>query len=224
MQERKLEIRRGNKVVRIDAAPPEALYDFRFRQLLGKHAWNTLPHKVQKRFSKRLSEGQVALYSGHIAEARFSKFGAFFAQACRLIGAPLPLHHDVGTSAAVSVAEDKASGGQHWTRIYHRKNGFPQAINSVKGFRGPTGLQEYIGCGIGMALTVGALENGLSFLSDHYFVEIGKLHLRLPRWMMQLRTEVRHIDIGDGWFDFSLSVSHKRLGELIYQRVRFEDR
>jgi len=224
MQERKIEFSKGVKRASEIANASESLYDLRFRKLLNPDDWDSLPAAVQRRFSKRLSEGQIALYSGYIAEARFSKIGISFAQACRIIGAPLPLHRDIGASAAVSVAEDGASGGQHWTRIYHREKGFPQTINSVKGFKGSTGLQEYIGKGIGMALKVRVLQKGLSFVSDHYFIEIGNLHIRLPRWMMQLRTEVQHIDQGDGWFDFSLSVSHKWLGELIYQRVRFQDR
>jgi hypothetical protein len=221
----------AQQVVRVPqraAAPAPApvaanLLDLRFRALLARDAWDTLPPLVQKRFSKRLNEGRVALYAGQIAEARFNKAGWMLAQALRLIGAPLPLRRDVGVPAAVCVAEDARGGGQLWTRIYHHRRGFPQMINSAKRFAGATGLEEYIGKGIGMALRVEAVQGGLAFISDHYFIQLCGLRLRIPHYCGPGRTVVRHIDKGDGCFDFSLQLVHPLLGELVYQRAEFRD-
>ncbi len=80
--------------------------------------------------------------------------GWLLAHAARLIGGPLPLSRDAHTPSVVTVTEDVAAKGQHWTRLYARKRGFPQVVHSSKRFQGPTGLEEYVGCGVGMALTI----------------------------------------------------------------------
>ncbi|WP_298467357.1 DUF4166 domain-containing protein [uncultured Erythrobacter sp.] len=198
-------------------------YDTRFRRLIGKHAWESLPEAVQRRFSKRVEGARVVIYPGVIKQARFSRAGRILAQLCRLIGGPLPLGSDCGVPAAVSVSEDCAGGGQCWTRVYGRKSGFPQVIHSAKRFAGPTGIEEHIGRGIGMALKVSAVDGGLEFRSDHYFVEALGHRMKLPRWMEPGETVVRHIDQGEGQFVFSLNVRHPWLGELVYQEGLFED-
>jgi len=199
------------------------LIDLRFRGLLRRADWDALPIRVKRRFSKRLAANRIALYAGEITEVRFSGLGWFLAQALSVIGGPLPLRRDINVPAAVCVAEDRQGGGQIWTRIYHHTDGFPQMINSAKRFAGPTGLEEHIGWGIGMALRVEPIEKGLAFISDHYFWQLGKLRLKLPRWIVPGRTEVRHIDRGDGSFDFTLRLIHPRFGELLWQRAIFRD-
>ena len=198
-------------------------YDTRFRSLIGEDAWRDLPLAVQKRFSKRLAGAKVAIYPGIIEEVRFSRFGWILAQLCRVIGAPLPLHRDKGVPATVCVSEDGLGGGQCWTRIYGRKHGFPQVIHSAKRFAGKSGLEEYLGRGIGMALRVHAENDGLVFRSDHYFLDLGPVRLRLPHWIGPGRTEVRHRDLGEGRFEFSLRLMHPLLGELVYQSGVFHD-
>ena len=198
-------------------------YDARFRVLVGEVSWGRLPEAVRARFSKRLAGTRSAIYPGVIREIRFSRAGWLLAQSCRLIGSPLPIFRDTGVPATVSVSEDHGSGGQCWTRIYGRKHGFPQVIHSAKRFAGKSGLEEYLGRGIGMALKVAALNDGLEFRSDHYFVEIGRLRLRLPHWIGPGQTLVRHRDLGEGKFEFSLQLVHPLLGELVYQSGIFRD-
>ncbi|WP_284125869.1 DUF4166 domain-containing protein [Parerythrobacter aestuarii] len=199
------------------------LYDARFRRLLGRDAWNGLPEAVQRRFSKRIEGARVAIYPGEITEARCSRIGRLFVQLARLIGGPLPLNFDSGVPAVVTVSEDHANGGQCWTRVYGRQIGFPQVIHSAKQFNGSTGLEEHIGCGIGMALRVEAVAGGLEFRSDHYFLQVRDHRIRMPRWLAPGETVVRHIECGDGRFTFSLQLTHRWLGELVYQQGQFRD-
>ncbi len=198
-------------------------YDTRFRRLLGKQAWESLPGAVRRRFSKRVEGQRVVIYPGVIKQAQFSRAGRILAQLCRLIGGPLPLSSDCDVPAAVSVSEDCVSGGQCWTRVYGRRSGFPQVIHSAKRFAGPSGLEEHLGRGIGMALEAVAVDGGLEFRSDHYFVAVFGRRLKLPRWLEPGRTVVRHIDKGEGSFVFSLALEHKWLGEMVYQEGLFED-
>ena len=209
------------------AIPPaggaEELIDLRFRQLLGPQDWALLPDAVRRRFGKRLGVGQSANYAGQVLSCRMSVGGWVLAQACRLIGAPLPLERDGGVAAIVSVTEDGASGGQVWTRVYARRHGFPQVIHSAKRFAGPTGLEEYLGGGFGIALRVSAIEGGIRFSSDHYFLQLGRIRLRLPRLLAPGLLTIDHVDCGWGSFTFTLALRHRLLGEVMRQHSRFRD-
>ncbi len=209
--------------------PPEAesfgtsVWDLRFRALLGAAAWMRLPAPVRARFSKRLQPGLAVTYVGRIIHSRRTWLGAMVAQAARLIGAPLPLHDDLGVPAVVTVTEDAATGGQFWTRLYGRARGFPQVIHSSKRFAGPTGLEEYLGLGFGIALTVSADEQALHFHSDHYFLQLGHRRLRLPRFLSPAMT-VSHVDFGADWFAFVLMLEHPLAGEILSQTGLFRER
>ena len=207
----------------LDSAPDDALGDLRFRALLGAAQWARLPGAVRARFSKRYVPGKSVSYSGTITECRMNQAGWLLAQACRLIGAPLPLDRGCGGAAVVTVTEHAPSGGQVWTRVYARRGGFPQVIHSAKMFSGPTGLEEYVGLGIGIALRVNGDAKGISFVSDHYFFKVGRMHLRLPHWLAPGALRIDHLDRSEGQFLFVLDLHHRLLGQLIHQVGRFAD-
>lgn len=216
--------------VRTIIVPEEAteegvgLHDLRFAALLGAAAWSRLPPAVCARFSKRLAPDTAVTYVGTIVDSRRTLAGQWLTELCRLIGAPLPLDADVGVPAVVTVTEDGTSGGQFWTRMYGRLHGFPQVIHSSKRFAGPTGLEEYLGCGFGIALTVSADEQALHFHSDHYFLTMGRVRLRLPRWLGPGALTISHVDQGDERFAFVLSLVHPLFGEIIRQTGIFRER
>lgn len=205
------------------AAGGGELCDLRFSALLGLEAWQALPARVRARFSKRYAPGKSVSYTGAVSECRMSRTGWCLAQLCRLIGAPLPLDHGGGQAAVVTVTEHGPSGGQVWTRVYARTNGFPQVIHSAKMFAGPTGLEEYLGLGVGIALSVESRPRGIAFRSDHYFVRLGRWRLRLPGWLTPGALRIDHVDRGDGRFLFALDLTHPLLGPLIQQACEFAD-
>jgi len=202
----------------------ESLCDLRFRRLIGAEDWARLPAAVRRRFAKRLATGCSVTYAGRVVETRLSRLGWLLAQLARVIGAPLPLG-DIrgGAAAAVTVTEDRAGAGQFWTRLYVRERGFPQVIHSAKRFAGPTGLEELVGGGIGMALTLGVEEGALVFRSAGYFLRLFRRRLLLPAWLTPGTITVGHHELGGGRFLYSLDVIHPRFGRLVRQSAIFED-
>lgn len=197
--------------------------DLRFRALLGERHWSALPAAVRTRFGKRIADCRCVTYSGEVVECRMSRAGWLLAQLARLIGGPLPFSRDAEVPATVCVTEDAASGGQFWMRLYGRRRGFPQVIRSSKRFCGPTGLEEYIGHGFGVALRIEVAGSILHFVSDHYFVSLLGWRLRLPHWLEPGALKVSHVDCNHGLFAFVLDLRHAWLGELIRQTAMFMD-
>jgi hypothetical protein len=204
-------------------APPLRLGDLRFRALLGEAEWAVLPQAIRRRFSKRLAGGETAVYVGTISETRFSRLGWLLAQLLRLIGGPLPTARDADIAAVVTVTEERATGGQVWTRLYARKHGFPQVIHSAKRFSGRTGLEEHVGYGIGMALKVEVKERALVFRSDGYFLQVFGRRLFLPAWACLGALTVTHAETEPGEFVFGLTIVHPRWGLLISQTAVFRE-
>ncbi len=197
--------------------------DLRFRALLSKAEWNRLPEAIRRRFTKRLGDGETAVYTGRIAEVAMSRAGFVLAQIARVIGAPLPLSRDTGAASVVTVTGDQRFGGQVWTRLYARHGRLPQIIHSRKRFSGETGLEEHVGGGVGMSLTLSASDTALTFTSKHYFLAIGERRFRLPPWLSPGRMTLAHTGIDATHFAFTLDLHHPWLGSLIHQRVVFEE-
>jgi hypothetical protein len=206
-------------------APSNArlLDDHRFRALLPDEDWGRLPVAIWRRFSKRLEDGKTVICVGEVDEASLSPIGWWFAQAARMIGGPLPTGAETGVPMVVAVTEDAVSGGQVWTRICARKNGFPQVIHSAKRFAGPTGLEEYVGFGVSMALRICVANEALEFHSTGYAVQIGRLRLPLPERLAPGDLTVTHSDLGGGEFRFTLDLIHPRFGRLIHQSAKFRE-
>ena len=199
------------------------IVDTRFRTVLGAEAWSELPTQVQKRFSHRLAPGEVKLYDGRVEETNLSLLGWWLAQVLRPIGAPLPLYKGAKGPSVVSVIEDPEVGGQIWTRMYKSTKRFPQVVHSAKRFSGPTGLEEYVGAGIAMALTLSVVGGALVFRSEKYFIGFGQHRVRLPGWLTPGAMEIVHTQLENDQFSFELTLHHKVFGRLLYQRAVYRD-
>jgi hypothetical protein len=214
----------STRTTTLPASPSSVLLDdHRFRALLSDEDWGRLPLAIWRRFSKRFADGETVVYVGEIDEAGFSRTGWWLAQVARLIGGPLPTGAETKVPMIVTVTEDAASGGQIWTRICARSDGFPQVIHSSKRFAGPTGLEEYVGYGVSMALVISVEHEALLFRSVGYSLQIGGLRLPLPAWLTPGDLTVTHSDLGGGAFRFTLDIVHPRFGRLIRQSAVFRE-
>lgn len=201
----------------------ETLLDLRFRALMSDAEWSSLPPAVRRRFTKRLSGGNTAVYAGEILETRMNFAGRCLAQLARIVGAPLPTSTDAHLPIVVTVTEDMATGGQIWTRLCTRRDGFPQIINSSKRFSGPTGIEEYLGRGLSMALTIHARNGALVFRSDTYVLRVFGLRFKLPAFLSPGVMTVGHAEMGENRFLFTLKVEHPWFGMLIDQTAAFRE-
>ncbi len=198
--------------------------DHRFSSLLGPDNWVKLPPAIRRRFGNRVRGGGSVVYQGIVTHMQMNWAGRLLAHSVRLIGAPLPYDLScVGKPAVVIVTEDIAGDGQFWIRQYGRASGFPQMIHSSKRFAGPSGIEEYIGFGIGMALKVAVEDGALLFKSDHYFVSVFGRHLRIPSVIAPGTLVIGHHDLGRGKFRFSMRLDHKIFGHVLSQDALFED-
>lgn len=208
---------------RTDPSLDDFLGDFRFRALLREREWASLPDAIRRRFSKRLPHGGSTVYAGEVLETRMNIGGWLLAQVLRPIGGPLPTARCGHVPSVVTVTEDKASGGQIWTRIYARRRGFPQVVHSAKRFAGPTGLEEYVGYGVGMALSLHVRDGALMFRSRNYFLQLFGRRFVLPKWLCPGDLTVIHAEVPDGRFSFTLQLVHPRLGLLMRQMALYRE-
>lgn len=197
--------------------------DTRFRALLGDAAWFELPEPVRRRFSKSLGPGDIVVYDGRVAATELSRAGRILAGLARIIGSPLPRDDGATGPSRVTVTESADAIGQTWTRSYTRRAGPPQVIVSMKCFRGPTGLEEHVGAGIGMELRVSVESGSLVFRSGRYIFAAGPARIRLPRWLSPGLMEVVHSQQGDGSFAFRLTLTHPWFGNLLHQLAFYRD-
>jgi hypothetical protein len=211
----------GGPTARPDAKPE--VCDLRFRALMEQTDWESLPGGIRRRFSKRLVGCETVVYSGEVLETWTSRAGWWLVQAARLIGGPLPIRRNAHVPAVVTVSEDKASGGYTWTRLYGDRHGHAQMVQSCKRFAGPTGLEEHVGCGVGMTLTVDAREGALIFRSRDYFIDLFGIRLNLPTWLTPGSLLVTHAELPDGKFSFALQIIHPRFGLLLRQLAMFRE-
>ncbi len=194
-----------------------------FPALLDPTRWQRLPAAVRRRFERQLAPGESAIFVGEVAETRCTAVGWLWAQIARLAGAPLPLHALAHTAAIVVVTADAVGDAQLWTRIYHAPGRLPQVIRSIKSFTGPTGLEERVGAGVAMSLSVSEEQRALVFRSSGYRWRWGRVAIGVPAWLTPGDIVVRHREERRGRFSFTLSVEHPWFGRILHQVAFFRD-
>ena len=215
------------ETVRSNAARPQerALAGIRpvahgLHDVLGDSAWGRLPPAVRARFGDPVL---TVDYFGEFEIVRASRLGLALATLCRLLGTPVVPRTGRNVPAVVHVAP--TSKGVAWNREYRWPNCEPCLVRSTKVIENGC-LVERLPARLCMPLRVYAERVSLHFVSRGYYFDCGtlkgrRIRIPLPAWLSPGQMHVVHHDEADGWFRFTMTVSHPLFGELFYQTGRF---
>jgi hypothetical protein len=204
------------------ARAPEGADRGELAALVGHAGWARLPEAVRQRFGAQVRPIE---YRGTFEIVRASRFGQLLASAARLLGTPVATR--TGSQVRAYVQVYRRGAGVTWAREYHWPRGPVCVVRSTKVIDPLEGLIERLPARLAMPLDVFEYEHALHFVSRGYYFDLGcgrdgwRRKLWLPRWLSPGVTHVEHRDEGQGWFRFTMTVTHPRLGELFYQTGRF---
>ena len=192
------------------------------REVLGNTAWMRLPEAVRARFA---DPAQVAHYVGEFDIVRASLMGRIIAWACQIIGTPVAPRTGNNVPAVVHVGPSRE--GVEWCREYRWPGHSPSLVRSTKVVIPDGILVEELPASLCMPLDVYEAGGTLHFVSRAYYFNIAipgirrRVRIVLPLWLSPGTTHVEHIDEADGWFRFTMTVTHPVFGEMFYQTGRF---
>jgi hypothetical protein len=185
------------------------------RDVLGAEAWNRLPEAVRERFA---DTAEAVSYAGAFEVVRASALGRLFAWLGTLFGTPVAPRAELNVEARVHVRP--SARGVAWDREYRWADGARHLVRSTKWVDEHGKLIEKLPARLCMPLDT--FEDGgvLHFVSRGYYFDLG-IKLWLPRMLSPGVTHVEHIDLGHGWFRFTMTVMHPLFGEMFFQTGRF---
>jgi hypothetical protein len=187
------------------------------RDVLGADAWNRLPEAVRERFADSTA---AVTYAGAFEVVRASWLGRVFAWLGVLFGTPVAPRCGNDVEARVMVRPD--AEGVVWTRVYDWNDGTSHHVRSTKVVTARNTLVEKLPARLNMPLDVFEAGRVLHFVSRGYYFDLGfGLRLPLPALFSPGITHVEHIDLGHGWFRFTMTVTHPNFGEMFFQTGRF---
>ena len=192
------------------------------REILGSSAWSRLPEAVRARFADR---SLAVDYAGEFDMVRANLVGRIIAWAAQIIGTPVVPRTGSDVPAIVHVVP--SDGGVEWRREYRWPGRPPYLVRSTKAIREDGVLVEKLPAHLCMSLQVYEQAAVLHFVSRSYYFEIPLpgarrcMRLVLPLWLSPGTTRVEHIDDADGWFRFTMTVTHPLFGEVFHQTGRF---
>lgn len=189
------------------------------REVLGAQAWARLPEAVRERFDDTTA---AVTYAGAYEVVRASLLGRLFAWIGMLFGMPVTPRAGTAVSARVIVEPD--ARGVVWTREYEWADGTTDLVRSTKVVAGRE-LTECLPARLNMPLEVYEENGTLHFVSRGYYFDIRFGDLGLKLWLPGVFspgvTHVEHVDLGHGWFRFTMTVMHPWFGEMFFQTGRF---
>jgi hypothetical protein len=189
------------------------------REVLGAQAWARLPEAVRERFDDTTA---AVTYAGAYEVVRASLLGRLFARIGMLFG--MPVTPRTGTAVAARVFVEPDARGVVWTREYEWPDGTTDLVRSTKVVAGRE-LTECLPARLNMPLEVREDNGTLHFVSRGYYFDIRLGGLGLKLWLPGVFspgvTHVEHVDLGHGWFRFTMTVMHPWFGEMFFQTGRF---
>ena len=185
----------ASTVARIASQSQSARRHYGLESVLGEAAWARLPQAVRERFGE---PPVVVDYIGEFDVVRASRLGRMLAFICRLLGTPVV-----------------------------PRTGLRDLVRSTKIIDSRGHLVERLPARLCMPLDVYEQRGVLHFVSRGYYFDLGKrssggrMKLLLPSLLSPGTTHVEHIDEANGWFRFTMTVTHPLFGEMFYQTGRF---
>lgn len=208
-------------------ADPEPTKHAGLRGVIGEVAWRRLPSAVRDRFEEPAKRVD---YVGSFEIVRASRVGRIIAWCSKLLGTPVVA--EVGENIPAIVHVGPRGEGVDWHREYRWPGGARSLVRSTKIIDRHGHLIERLPARLCMPLTLHERAGVLHFISRGYYFDLSQewlrrrgfeheWHVPLPRWLSPGTTDVEHIDEDDGWFRFTMQVTHPWLGEMFYQTGRF---
>ncbi|HEY6126069.1 MAG TPA: DUF4166 domain-containing protein, partial [Steroidobacteraceae bacterium] len=188
---------------------------------IGTDAWNRLPEAVHERFADTCD---AVTYAGAFEIVRASALGRVFAWLGTLVGTPVAPRAEDNVEARVRVRPD--GDGVAWDREYRWSDGTHHVVRSTKVVADGK-LIEKLPARLCMPLDTYEDGGVLHFVSKGYYFDLGLgdfgrgLKLWLPGVLSPGVTHVEHVDLGHGWFRFTMTVMHPLFGEIFFQTGRF---
>jgi hypothetical protein len=187
------------------------------REVLGATAWSRLPEAVRERFAETTA---VASYAGAYEVVRANALGRVFAWLGTWFGTPVAPRAENHVAARVLVRPD--ARGVAWDREYLWADGTRSLVRSTKVVTEDGLLIEMLPARLCMPLDTYVEGGVLHFVSRGYYFHLGAgFRLWLPALLSPGVTHVEHIDLGHGWFRFTMTVTHPLGGEVYFQTGRF---
>ena len=187
------------------------------REVLGATAWSRLPEAVRERFAETTA---VATYAGAYEVVRANALGRVFAWLGTWFGTPVAPRAENHVAARVLVRPD--ARGVAWDREYLWADGTRSLVHSTKVVTEGGLLIEMLPARLCMPLDTYVEGGVLHFVSRGYYFHLGAgFRLWLPTLLSPGVTHVEHIDLGHGWFRFTMTVMHPLAGEVYFQTGRF---
>lgn len=184
-------------------------------RIIGARAWLSLPQDVQHRFART----SPATYQGD-TDTSLNVVGQVFALVLLAFGAPIPV---LSGKRKARVFVNVKDGGMSWTREYRGPAGLAFRVRSIKRLSEDGRLFECCRGGWTMLLDVFADRGSLVFRSRNFYWRMGFVSIALPLWMTPGIAEVRHTDLGQGAFRFTLTFDHPWFGRTVFQDGVFHD-